>query len=146
VQHAEGKAPTIGSVLLIVSIVLCVLMLLCIARPRTSNSYENQVHVTQLCLTCSRTAIDHFTQQTGRFPTSLAELGAHMDGRWAFPKPAEWLSKRRGDFSEHRELDGTGGIYYNPATGKIKVNLTKPVRYYHWAYFGPGRDEIPADW
>jgi hypothetical protein len=137
------RVSTIGSGILLI---LGALIVLSMAR-RNNLYYLQGVRGTRSCLDFSRSAIDDFVKQTHRFPNSLAELGAYMEGqRWARPTPGEWISNRRGDFTEHRGLDGTGGIYYNPGTGEIRVNLTKPVGHYRRTYFGPRRDEVPADW
>ena len=144
------KVPIPGSAILTVLIVLCVLIVVAAWIGVTVSSkiyYVEGVRGTRRCLDGSRAAIEDFAKHNGRFPGSLTELSAHMK-RLHIPRwlPKEWISKRRGDFSEHRELDGTGGIYYNPATGEIKVNLTKPVRCYRRTYIGPSRTDIPADW
>jgi hypothetical protein len=142
------KAFTPRSILLIASIALSLLIVLWTGLKLNGKAYWVEgVRGTKLRLGASRASIEAFAKRTGRFPSSLAELSAYMKQEQIFPAPpAEFISRGHGDFSEHRELDSSGGLYYNPATGKIKVNLAKPLRCYHWTYFGPGRNEIPADW
>jgi len=64
---------------------------------------------------------------------------------WYFP-PSESISEKQSNSHEHSVLDGTGGLHYNPKTGVLKVNLTKPLKSYWRFYFGKRRNEVPADW
>ena len=47
---------------------------------------------------------------------------------------------------EYSVLSGEGGLFYNRNIGEIKINLTKPVKYYKKFYFAKYRNEIPSDW
>jgi len=98
----------------------------------------------------SRENIRLFFEQNGRFPKSLHELNEYGKNfpkkiKWMFP-PGESISGYSSGRSEHSVLDGTGGSYYNPETGVLKVNLTKPLKSYWRFYFGKRRNEVPADW
>ena len=102
----------------------------------------------------SRESIRLFFEQTGRFPESLQEMNEYAKkGKkyrdkidWRSP-PMECISSYHSfNTSEHGVLDDTGGLYYNPKTGVLKVNLTKPLKSYWRFYSGERRDEVPADW
>jgi len=117
-------------------------------------SYPLILRSTIINLRFSRESIRLFFEQTGRFPESLHEMNeyakkgeeyrAKID--WKFP-PMECISsKNPANTSEHSVLDGTGGLYYNPKTGVLKVNLTKPLKSYWRFYSGERKDEVPAEW
>jgi hypothetical protein len=60
--------------------------------------------------------------------------------------PKELISGGQPDSSQHDVLDGTGGLYYDSKTGELKLNLTRPLKFYWRFYLGEDRDKIPADW
>ena len=112
--------------------------------------YPKRIFWTKINLTLGRRSIQLFTEQTGRFPESLQELIEYGE---KFPdkvdckgNPREFISDNYPDKSEHDVLDGTGGIYYNPKTGELKINLTKPLKSYWRLYFGERRNEVPSSW
>ena len=94
-----------------------------------------------------RRSIDLYAEQNRKFPDSLDQLNEYgtkfrNEIAWYCP-PKELITKNS---TEHSLLDGAGGLYYDPKSGTLKLNLTKPLRSYWWLYFGEKRDEIPADW
>lgn len=86
----------------------------------------------------------------GRYPLSLYEINqyAKNNQKAGFRiKPfREHLSHSKGNANDYHVLNGKQGWYYDPNTGEVKVNLTKPVKHYMWFYFGKERNEIPANW
>ncbi len=97
----------------------------------------------------SRRSIQFFTEQNGRFPDSLHELWEYWKNhpeRREWPGPSKEFISAESNGTEHSVLDGTGGLYYDPKTGEMKINLTKPLKSYWRFYFGKKRDQIPADW
>jgi hypothetical protein len=113
------------------------------------SSYEQRLWVSQLNLRLARYSISLFKEQVGRFPESLEELDEYgkkhpheIDWRWPY---GETISRRRRT-EGHAQLDGSGGFFYDPESGDIRVNLTKPLHHYWRRYSGKRRDEIPADW
>lgn len=113
-------------------------------------SYRLRIKGARIMLTFSRRSIRLFAEQNGRFPDSLYELleyGKKFPDKikWSFP-PSESISGKSSNSREHFVLDGTGGLYYNPKTGELKLNLTKPLKAYWRFYFGKERDKVPADW
>lgn len=139
----------LSNVLLVVGLTLLMLVLsVCIGRKY--HDYSSRLRATRLGLYFTRNSIPLFFEQNGRFPKSLHELNEYgkkfpKEIHWMFP-PGESISSYRSDLPEHAVLDGTGGLYYNPETGVLKVNLTKPLKSYWRFYFGKRRNEVPADW
>jgi len=114
------------------------------------HDYSSRLRATRLSLHFTRKSIRLFFEQNGTFPKSLQELNEYgkkfpKEIDWMFP-PGESISGYPSDLPEHSILDGTGGLYYNPETGVLKVNLTNPLKSYWRFYFGKRRNEIPADW
>lgn len=117
-------------------------------------SYPRRLRITRTSLSFCRESIRLFNEQTGRFPESLHELNEYAKKdkkyrdriKWRL-SPMELISSYHShNSSEHGVLDGTGGLYYNPKTGVLKVNLMKPLKSYWRFYFGERREEVPADW
>lgn len=105
-------------------------------------------------LRSSRESIRLFFEQTGRFPESLQEMNEYAKKGEEYRDKIEWRSspkefissKHPPNTSEHSVLDDTGGLYYNPKTGVLKVNLTKPLKSYWKFYSGERKEEVPAEW
>ena len=114
-----------------------------------SHSYQSRIESSSINLRFARRSIRLFTEQNGRFPDSLHELNEYgekfPDKTQYFFSPSELIAGKR-NYDEHSVLDGTGGLYYNPKTGELKLNLTKPLKSYWKFYFGKKRSEVPADW
>jgi len=120
-------------------------------------SYPRRLRITRRNLTFGRESIRLFAEHTGRFPESLREMNEYSKKgkkyrdkiNWRF-QPMEAISSDNpynpSISSEHGVLDGTGGFYYNPKTGILKVNLTKPLKSYWRLYTGERKDEVPAEW
>ncbi len=58
----------------------------------------------------------------------------------------KYISKRNGNGSEHDTLNGKVNWYYNKNKGEVRINLTKPLKYYFKLYYKSDRDEIPSGW
>ena len=112
--------------------------------------YRRRLGYTRSNMRLSRERIRLFNERNGRFPDSLHEAYEdsarnHRERReWPGPSNESIFWKPNG--TESSVLDGTGGLYYNPKTGELKINLTKPLKSYWWFYFGERRNQIPADW
>jgi hypothetical protein len=111
-------------------------------------SYQPRVTLTLTHLCDARVAIDLFKEQVGRFPESLDELNEYRKkypdktSRWPLREYISRDPKTEG----HAKLDGSGGFFYDPQSGDIRVNLTKPLHEYWRRYSGRSKDDIPADW
>lgn len=115
-----------------------------------NSSYSYRVRNTQMNYARAKSSIDYFHSRIGRNPNSLAEMREYAK---EYPKEQamrtvlkEYISDPNGNSAEYDTLNGQGGWYYNPNTGKIKVNITEPVSGYFKWYFGPQRNTIPAEW
>jgi len=98
-------------------------------------------------LRLTRRSIGLYAEQNGKFPDSLDEFNEYgskvrNEINWHCP-PKELIT---GNSTEHSVLDGTGGLYYDPNNGDMKLNLTKPLKGYWIFYFGEKRNDVPADW
>ncbi len=137
----------------LLKIILGMLLFFIIGIGITNNirhSYWMRIKATRTKLLLGKRSIHLFFKHNSRFPKSLDELYEYGD---KFPNKIQWMvtpeetiSKKRPDSSEHSILDGTGGLYYNPENGELKVNLTKPLKSYFRFYFGEKRNEVPSDW
>jgi hypothetical protein len=135
-----------------IAALLLLLAYLCLA-PRDQLSYSHRLRWTEENLRFARHCISVFKEETGRFPESIKELNEYGE---RFPERTSWsfrfreaisrVWKTEDAFRGHAELDGSGGFFYDPKSGDIKVNLTKPLRFYWRGYTGARSDEIPADW
>ena len=113
------------------------------------NSYRWRLQPTINNLVLSRRSIELFTEQNGRFQDSLHELWEYWKNhpeRREWPGPSGECISAKLNSTESSVLDGTGGLYYDPKIGELKINLTKPLKSYWRFYFGKKRNEIPADW
>jgi hypothetical protein len=89
--------------------------------------------------------IEIFKGLNQRYPISLVELCKFMPEN----RDSYKLNIVGGDsfgIGEHDTLDGTGGYFYNPSTGEVRVNLNGQVKQYFKWYFGPERNEKPSEW
>lgn len=114
-------------------------------------AYAARVTWTKVNLRHARRSVELFAQKQGRFPASVQELDEYGQKDpnaidWHYPVGEAITSHDPAERSEHGTLNGAGGLYYDPQTGTLKVNLTEPLRAYWPLYFGKERNEIPADW
>lgn len=142
-------------------VVFCIVVIIMLAVGSGLKIVHNKVRSYPLILRTtirnlgsSRESIRLFFEQTGRFPESLSEMNEYVKKGEEYRDKIEWRtspkefisSKNPPNTSEHGVLDGTGGLYYNPKIGVLKVNLTKPLKSYWRFYSGERKDEVPADW
>jgi len=112
--------------------------------------YMKQLRWTEYSLRLARQNIISFREITGRNPISLSEINQYAKrniNSGLRQKPfGEHLSDVDGNRQEHNILNGQGGLFYDPESGVVKVNLTKPIKSYLRLYFGKKRNEIPSEW
>jgi len=112
-----------------------------------NSHYRLRIKEQKTNLLFSRRSIDVYAEKNGKFPDSLDELNKYGS---EFRDEIDWychpmnLITRKS--TEHSVLDGTGGLYYDPNKGDLKLNLTKPLKSYWKFYFGEKRNDVPADW
>ena len=109
--------------------------------------HQDTVRKQYVNLRLSRSSIGLYNKQNSKFPDSLDEFNEYGSKfrdeiYWCF-RPKDLIT---GNSTEHSVLDGTGGLYYDPNNGELKVNLTKPLKSYWIFYFGKNRNDVPADW
>ncbi len=134
-------------------IVICVFLLICIAFflwIEEVRYYPKKIFSTEFSLQLARKDVERFKEINNRLPMSLSEINTY-----AIENPnshlreipfGEYITDIDGNREEYGELNGKGGLFYNPNTGEVKVNLTKSVGHYLRLYFGKQRNEIPAEW
>jgi hypothetical protein len=116
-----------------------------------NDKYHDRIISTQTGLHFTEQSINQFHEAVGRFPHSLSELDEYARN---FPnnikyylRPGEGISGSKSKSrTEHKILDGTGGMFYDPNTGMVKINLTNPLKSYWILYIGPFRNKVPSDW
>ena len=132
---------------LVIAILLCTIGLALVLN--RANFYRERLRMTRWNLAFTRRSIRLFAEKNGRFPDSLRELNEYgkefRDEIQLYFVPSEFIAGK-SNRSEHSILNGTGGLYYDPKTGELKLNLTKPLKSYWKFYFGDEKDHIPADW
>ena len=131
--------------IVLLAVVLVVLVLyLSYQRP-----YEDRIRANQGYLSILRTDIQFFVEQNCRYPHSLDEfrLWSQAHGGRIWDKMyVDLNSEKQTDVPDYRELNDKGGYYYDPNTGEIRLNLTRPVKEYLPGYRGRFRNDIPSSW
>lgn len=107
------------------------------------SEYPKRVLATRASLRETREMISEFHEYHQRYPSNLYELKEDFSIRRLHK---EYISDRKGSFSEYDDLNGKGGWYYNNETGEVRVNIIKPIRKYLRFYFSENRNEIPSSW
>ena len=109
--------------------------------------YQSRIRQQRVNLFLSRRSIDLYAEQNDKFPGSLDDLNEYGN---RFRSEVAWYCQPKDLITrnsiEHSVLDGTGGLYYDPNHGDLKLNLTKPLESYWIFYFGKKKNDIPADW
>jgi len=111
---------------------------------------ENRIKVIKVYLGATRKSIQAFYEHNERYPDSLSEFREYVRDESNFIKAPEMYvdltSDKQSDVSEYRQLNDKGGYYYDPNTGEIRLNLTRPVQEYLKWYRGRYKDQIPSSW
>jgi hypothetical protein len=108
--------------------------------------YQSRIRQQDVNLFLSRRSIDLYAEQNDEFPGSLDELNEYgnrvrSEIAW-YCHPKDLITRSSTECSV---LDGTGGLYYDPNSGDLKLNLTKPLEFYWIFYFGKKKNDVPAD-
>ena len=85
-----------------------------------------------------------FNHQKGRYPYSLEELLASKKSKPSLLDLT--VIRHQSNQLEYRTLNDKGGCYYDPNTGDVRYNSTRPVKEYIKWYKGPFKNEIPSTW
>jgi hypothetical protein len=109
-----------------------------------SHIREVRVHLEAL-----RRSVKEFADLNGHQPKSLDELrrfykdhGSHFWERMY----VDLTSGKQEEVPEYRELNDKGGYFYEPTTGEVRLNLTRPVREYLRLYRGSCEEQTPSHW
>lgn len=118
--------------------------------------YNKKILWTDKELRRARANVEWFKEQTGRLPISLAEIKEYAEDNPETGQNVysvlrnrlctEFYSDIKGNSKEYDVLNGKSGWYYNNTTGEVRINLTRPVKFYLKFYFGEKRNQVPADW
>jgi len=97
-----------------------------------------------------RTCVHIFATENGRYPGSLDELRRFVKDvggkdSW-FYMYVDLTSPEQSEVPEYRQFNDKGGYYYDPNTGEVRLNLTRPVKEYLPRYRGRFKDQIPSSW
>jgi hypothetical protein len=152
-KKVKGKLLMLKWGLLIVAILLFGMILLRLFPPPDTSGYD-PTSSKERCLGARgelqgiRSALQHYYESKHRYPNSLAELQTYVKQKPNEPimvtDLTEYITSEEGNAHESTVLDGSGGWYYDKATGEVKLNITKPVEH----YLGPTiyAEEIPSEW
>jgi hypothetical protein len=106
----------------------------------------NRIKFIKLRLGAARKSIQVFFENNGRYPDSFNEFRIWSKGGEWNKMIVDFTSDIQSDVPEYRQLNDKGGYYYDPNTGEIRLNLTRPVKEYLKWYKGRYRDQIPSSW
>ena len=107
-----------------------------------NSHYRLRIREQKTNLLFSRRSIKLYAEKHGKFPESLDESEFRDVIDWNF-HPMDLITKKS---TEQSILNGTGGLYYDPNNGDLKLNLTEPLKSYWISYFGKKRNDVPVDW
>ncbi len=108
---------------------------------------EGRVIGTKNQLDLLRLGVGEYLEQHGRPPDSMDTLRAYLkDVLGVEVTGTECVSDPNGNTQERGHLDDSGGWFYDPKTGEIKVNLTEPLERYLPGYQGRYQGQIPSSW
>ena len=133
------------------SYVIFVFLLIVLILMWNQRKYYDQIVAIRAYLNDIRERIDYFYNMNERYPKSLSELRQVVTEEHPYYLSLEELlidlkSKPQKDVPEYRELNNKGGYYYDPNTGEIRLNLTRPVKEYLPFCYIKFRNQIPSEW
>ena len=110
------------------------------------SKFEKRIRANQIVLDVTRRGIMTFYEVNGRYPKSFDEYRKWSRGGFWDKMYVDLTSDKQSDVPEYRQLNDKGGYYYDPNTGEIRLNLTRPVQEYLKWYRGRYKDQIPSSW
>ncbi len=130
--------------------VLFLFILLFVTGVIYDSSVNQRVRQNKSSLILLRSFIQQFREEKNRFPKSLEEVrnyaSSEKNNTSLRQLYIDFNREKQTSITEHNVLNGEGGYYYSKETGEVKVNLTKPIKYYIKLYLGSGRSKIPSEW
>ena len=128
---------------------LVLLLLLSILYLSYQTRCENHVRAVRVNVQALRRSVKQFWDLNGCQPKSLDEFRRfhrqHKSDIWD-EMYVDLTSDKQREVPEYGELNDKGGYFYDPNSGEIRLNLTRPVREYLRWYRGSYEDEIPSHW
>ena len=107
---------------------------------------EKRIRGIRVTLSMTRRGIEALYGLNGRYPKSFDEYRKVVSDSVWDKMFVDLTSDKQGDVPEYRELNDKGGYYYDPNTGEVRLNLTRPVHEYLKWYNGEYKDQIPSSW
>lgn len=127
-------------------IALLFVLLVAAAYIRYESKCEKRIRGIRVVLSMTRRGINAFYGLKGRYPKSIDEYRQIVsDSVWG-SMYVDLTSDKQSVVPEYRQLNDKGGYYYDPNTGEIRLNLTRPVREYLKFYSGSYKDQVPSSW
>jgi hypothetical protein len=138
-----------GVIALLLFLVLFFIVGMVLARIWYRNRCERRIGGIIVSLKTMRRCIAFLDEEHGGYPGSFTELrrslGRSGSGNWD-RMYVDLTADRQEVVPEYRELNDKGGYYYDPNSGELRLNLTRPVREYLRWYKGAYADQIPSHW
>ena len=136
------KIPYFGAFL----IALLFVLLVAVAYISYGSKFEKRIRANKVVLEASRSGIMAFYEVNGRYPKSFDEFRQWSKGGLWDKMFVDLTSDKQSYVPEYRQLNDKGGYYYDPNTGEVRLNLTRPVKEYLKWYSGEYKDQIPSSW
>lgn len=115
-------------------------------RVEYDSKCNNRIKVIKVYLGATRKTIQIFFENNGRYPDSFNEFRKWNRGSVWDKMIVDLTSDKQSEVPEYRQLNDKGGYYYDPNTGEVRLNLTRPVKEYFKRYNGRYKDQIPSSW
>ncbi len=111
---------------------------------------DQEIRMVRLKVFLVRSKIDNFFSTKGKYPDTLKELEVYLRNisgpEFNIISFEEHISNPMGVGIESDVLNGEGGWYYDKIKGELRLNITRPIKYYKNFYFGKYRNDIPSEW
>jgi hypothetical protein len=107
---------------------------------------EKRIRGIRVVLSMTRRGINAFYGLKGRYPKSFDEYRQVVSESVWGSMYVDLTSDKQSVVPEYHELNDKGGYCYDPNTGQIRLNLTRPVQEYLKFYSGSYKDQIPSSW
>jgi hypothetical protein len=141
---ALGKNIPYSRVFLIALLfVLVAIFVLSILESSYERYCRGRILVLQVNFKTMRTAIEMYYKENAQFPASIMDIRTYIASDKMY---VDLTSDKQSNVPEYRELNDKGGYYYDPNTGDVRLNLTRPVREYLKFYSGSYKDQVPSSW
>ena len=132
---------------LVVSVILVFLLILNVINSPVPARKIAQTHIG---LELYRHSVQRYKETVGQYPESLVSMHEYANKnpntKIEIRELKEYISSSKGLWAESAKLDGSGGWFYDPNSGDVRVNLIHPLEHYLFPYFKRDRNEVPSEW